>query len=102
MEATRDLYSLNLLAKLMVLHRKILFSLAIAEAILMRASAEQGPFLHRVALRYLKLTTSSNFRPFMLTSALMLLVQLVIILIFSVLTFIPHVVALSTSLLVRS
>ena len=38
---TRDLYSLNLLAKLMVLYRKILFSLAIAEAILMQISAEQ-------------------------------------------------------------
>ena len=39
MEVTRDLYSLNLLAKLMVLHRHILFSLAIAaiaEAILSR------------------------------------------------------------------
>ena len=44
MEATRDLQSLNLLAKLTVLHRQILFSLAIAateEAILMRTSAEQ-------------------------------------------------------------
>ena len=42
MEVTRDFYSLNLLAKLMVLHRQILFSLAIAtiaEAILMRTSA---------------------------------------------------------------
>ena len=54
MEVTRDLYSLNLLAKLMMLHRQILFSLAIAviaEAILMRASAEQVPSLHRVAPR---------------------------------------------------
>ena len=44
--------------KLMVLHRQILFSLAIAdfaEAILMRTSAEQVPSLHRVAPRYLKL-----------------------------------------------
>ena len=42
----------------MVLHRQILFSLAIAdfaEAILMRTSAEQVPSLHRVAPRYLKL-----------------------------------------------
>ena len=57
MEATRDLQSLNLLAKLTVLHRQILFSLAIAaiaEAILMRTSAEQVPSLHRVAPRYLK------------------------------------------------
>ena len=55
MEVTRQLYSLNLLAKLMVLHRQILFSLAIAaiaEAILMRTSAEQMPSLHRVAPRY--------------------------------------------------
>ena len=48
---TRDMHSLNLLAKLMVLYRQILFSLAtaaIAEAILMRTSAEQVPSLHRV------------------------------------------------------
>ena len=64
MEVTRDLYSLNLLAELMVLHRKILFSLAsaaIAEAILMPTSAQQVPSLHRVAPRYLILVTSSNF-----------------------------------------
>ena len=51
MEVTTDVYSLNLLAKLMVLHRQILFSLAvavIAEANLMRISAEQVPSLHRV------------------------------------------------------
>ena len=66
---TRDWYSLNLLAKLMVLHRQILLSLAIAaiaEAILMRTSAEQVPFLHKVAPRYLKLVTSSNLWPVML------------------------------------
>ena len=53
MEVTRDLKSLNLLAKLMVVHCQILFSLttaAIAEAILMQTSAEQVPSLHRVAL----------------------------------------------------
>ena len=64
MEVTRDLLSLNLLTKLMVLHRQILFSLAIvaiAEPILIRISAEQISSLHRVALRYLKLGTSSNF-----------------------------------------
>ena len=44
----------------------ILFSLVIAEAILMRTSAEQVPSLHRVSPRYLKLVTSSNFWPFML------------------------------------
>ena len=53
MEVTRDLQSLNLLANLMVLHRQILFSLAIAEAILMKTTAEQVPSLHRVAPRYL-------------------------------------------------
>ena len=42
MEVRTDLYSLNLLAKLFVLHCQILFSLAMAaiiEAILMRISA---------------------------------------------------------------
>ena len=71
------MYSLNLLAKLMVLHRQILFSLAtadIAQAILMWTSAEHVPSLHRVGLRYLKLVTSSNFWPFMLISALKLFV----------------------------
>ena len=41
---TRDLLSLNLLAMLKVLHRQILFSLAIAaivEAMLMRTSAQK-------------------------------------------------------------
>ena len=55
---------MNLLAKLLILHRQILFSLAIAaivEAILMRTSAEQVPSLHRVAPRYLKLVTHPNF-----------------------------------------
>ena len=64
MEVTRDLKSLNLLAKLMLVHCQILFSpviAVIAEAILMRTSAEQVPSLYRVALRYLKLVTSSNF-----------------------------------------
>ena len=57
-----------MLAKLMVLRRQILFSLAIAaiaEIILVRTSAEQVPFLHRVAPRYLKLVTFSNFWLFM-------------------------------------
>ena len=60
---TRDLYNLDLFAKLMVLHHKILFSLAsaaIAEAILMQISAEQVSSLHRIAPRYLKLVTSST------------------------------------------
>ena len=71
----------------MVLHRQVLLSLAIAviaEAILMRTSAEQVPFLHRVAPRYLKLVTYSNLWPFMLISALMSVVLLVLIFFFSV------------------
>ena len=51
-EAKRDLYSLDLLAKLMVLHHQTMFCLAIAEAILMQTSAEQVPSSHRVAPRY--------------------------------------------------
>ena len=49
MEVIRDLQSMNLLAKLMVLHRQVLYSLAIAaivEAILMPTSAEQVTLLH--------------------------------------------------------
>ena len=64
MEVTSDLYNLILFAKMVVLHREILFSLAIAaiaEAILMQPSAKQVPSLHRIAPRYLKLVTSSNF-----------------------------------------
>ena len=64
MEVIRDLQSMNLLAKLMVLHRQVLFSLAIAaiaEAILMQISPEQVPSLHRVAPRHLNRVTSSNF-----------------------------------------
>ena len=57
MEVTRDLYSLNLLVRLIVLHHQIPFSLAIAaiaRAILMWISAEQVPSLDRVAPSYLK------------------------------------------------
>ena len=56
MEVTRDLYNLNLLAKLKVLLSQILFNLvnaAIAEAILMQISAEQMPSIQRVAPRYI-------------------------------------------------
>ena len=45
---TRDVYNLNLLEKLMVLHCQILISLAIAaiaEVILTRTSADQVPSL---------------------------------------------------------
>ena len=102
MEVTRDLYSLNLLVKLMVLHHWIQFSLAVGEAILMQTSAKKVPFLHRVAPRYFKLVTSSSFWPCMLISALMLFMLLVMILIFSVLISDPYAIALSLSLLVRS
>ena len=64
MEVTIDLYGFNLLARLMVLHHQILFSLAIAaivETILMWTYAEQVPSLYRVAPMCLKLITSSNF-----------------------------------------
>ena len=66
----------------MVLHRQILFSLAIAaiavslaiaaiaEAILMRTFAEQVPSSHRVAPTHSKPVTSCNFWPFVLTSSL--------------------------------
>ena len=46
---TRDLHNMNLLAKLMVLHSQVLYSLAIVaivEAILMPTSAEQVTLLH--------------------------------------------------------
>ena len=59
MVVTRDLYSLKLLVKLMALLQHILFSLAIAEAILMQTSVERVPSLHRVAPRYLILVPSS-------------------------------------------
>ena len=67
MEVTKDLFNLNLLAKLMVLLCQTLFNLAIAavsEAILMRIFTEQVPSLHRIAPRHLKLVTSSDFWPF--------------------------------------
>ena len=54
--------------------------------------------MHRVALRYLKIVTSSNLWPFMVIFALMLFVLLFVILFFSVLTSIPYTVVLSTSL----
>ena len=95
----------------MLLHHHVLFSLAIAviaEGIFMWTSDQQVPSLHRVALRYLKLVTFSNFWLFMHGSAsawdqdLMLFMLLVMILFFSVLTSIQHAIALSTSLLVSS
>ena len=64
----------------------------------MQTSAKQVSFLRRVAPRYLKLVTSANFWQFILISALMLFVLLIMTLFFSVLTSIPYAVAL----LVRS
>ena len=99
------MYKLNLLVKLMVLLCQILFNLAVAaiatQTILMWISAEQEPFLHRVAPRELKLVTSSNFWPFML-SALTLFVLSVMFVLFSVLISTPFAVALSWSLLMKS
>ena len=57
----RDLYSLNLLSKLMVLLQQILLDQAIAaitETVLMQISTEQVPSLHRIASRYLTLVTT--------------------------------------------
>ena len=102
---TRDLYNLDLLSKLIMLLCQILLDLtiaAISEAILMRISVERVPSLHKVAPRYLKLFTSSNFQPFMLISALVLFVLLVKFLLSSVLTSIPYANAQSTSLSVKS
>ena len=85
----------------MMLHHHILFSLAIAaiaKAILMWTSAEQMPSLHWVAPRYLKLVIASNFWLFIQIFALMLLLLLITILLFSVQTTIQYAVALFTSL----
>ena len=79
MKVSRDLYNLNLLAKLIVLLHQISFNLAIAaisEVIQMWISAEHVPSLHGVTPRYLKLVTSSDFRLFMVISTLMLFVLL--------------------------
>ena len=105
MQVIRDFYILNLLSKLMVLLRKILFNLAIAaiaQEILIRISAEQVPCLYRAGPRYLKLVTFSNFWLFMLISAWTFWVLLVMILLFSMLLLIPLALALSSSLLVIS
>ena len=98
-EPTKELI---LLAKLWVVLRQILCNLAVAEEILMRISDKQVPSRQRVAPGYFKLVTSSNFWPFMLISALMSFVLLVMTLLFSRLTFISYAVTRSTSLLVRS
>ena len=73
---------LNLLEKLMVLNCQIMFSLAIAEAILMQTFTVLAPSLQRVVPKYLKPVTSANIWPLMIMSAPMLLVLLVMILLF--------------------
>ena len=88
----------------MVVHRQILFSLtiaAIAEAIVVRTSAEQVPSLHRVAPRYWELVTSSCLAVHanICTDVVRAVGQK---LLFSVLISITCAVALSTSLVVRS
>ena len=96
---TGDFYKLSMLLRQILINLAIA---AIAEAILLRISAEQVPSLHRIAPRYLRLVTASNFWPFMQNSAPASLVLLVMIVLFSVLTSIPYAVALSMHLLVRS
>ena len=97
MEVTGDSY--NLLGKLMLLHLQILFNCAIAKAVLMRASAEQTPSLHRIAPMYLKLVTSSSFWWLMFIFALLLFLLFFMTLLFAVLTSITYTLALCTSLL---
>ena len=64
-QETRDLYHLNLFAKLIVLLSQILLAITtIAGMMLRRISAEQVPSLLRIAPKYLKLVASSNFWPF--------------------------------------
>ena len=98
MEPTRDLFNWNLTLKLMALLRHSLFNLAITvivQTILMQVSAEQLLSVHRVAPRYLKLVSSSNFCLFMLIFVLMSFALLIMIFLFSVLTSISYVLALS-------
>ncbi|KAH3833842.1 hypothetical protein DPMN_107158 [Dreissena polymorpha] len=68
-----------------------LFSLAIgAVGIAIRTSAVLVPSLDRIAPRYLKLVTYSNFSSFMVMSVLVLVVLFTMIFDFSVLTSIPY------------
>ena len=102
---TKDLYNLKLLAKLTVLHPKILFSLAIAAiagVILMWISPKQVPSLHRVAPKNLKLAISSHFWPFMAIFALMSFVMSVVILLLFEPTSISYALSPATNLSVRS
>ena len=64
--------------------RQTLINLVIAETILQRFCVEQVPSLHRIVPRYLRPVTDSSFWPFMLISAPMSLVLLVMIVFFSV------------------
>ena len=60
MEVTRDLYNLNLLAKLMVLLHQVLFNLAFAEAILMQISAELSDWVLKYLISYLLCTNLTD------------------------------------------
>ena len=104
MEVITDLYNLNLLLSWWYCSARsyLIWPLLPLLEQSWCGFAEQMPSLHRVAPRYLKQVTSSNFWPFLLISALMLFVVLVMILLFSVLTSIPYALALSTSLSVLS
>ncbi|KAH3835345.1 hypothetical protein DPMN_108696 [Dreissena polymorpha] len=92
--------SLYLVEKLMELLVQNLFSLAIAEvamAILIRTAVVLVPPLNRVAPKYwyLKLVTSSSFSPFIVMSALVLVVLFYMIFDFSMLTYVLYAHALS-------
>ena len=101
MEVRRDLYNLDMFAKLMVLLRQIMFKSGHCWGNVMWIFAEKVPPLHRVAPRNLEPVTSYNWWPFLVISALMLFLVLIILLV-SVLTSIPYALALSTDLLVRT
>ena len=108
MEVTRDLYSLKLLAKLMVLHHQILLAWPLLPLpmqswcgfLLSRCHPCTG--LLPGTWSWSPALTCPTFKPFMLIPALILCVLLVMILFYSVLTSIQYAIALSTSLLVRS
>ena len=100
MEVTKDLYNFGTDCEAggVALPDPVYFAIAVlAETILTRTSSQKVPSLHSVAPRYLKLVTSSNFRPFTLISALMLFTLLVVTLLFSVLTSISYAVAVYES-----
>ncbi|KAH3772276.1 hypothetical protein DPMN_173614 [Dreissena polymorpha] len=68
---------------------------AVAMVILLRTSAVLVPPLAMVAPKFLKRVTSSSFSPFIVMSALVLVVLFSMIFDFSVLTSTPHAPSLS-------